>query len=500
MRVPLRAAAQTALPVTCALLLLTGRLAAARDTADLFPAIASTSSTTSVTGPVAHLKIFFNVLHYSHATLSATTVLLEPPEPVKFLSTPPRTLGFAPTLRTGSTFDILSSRVTAWALKAREANAHYRADLATFAAIETSFKELSADADRKINATSPRNAPAVIDGIVKASVGPDGRGAQLANMLGYTVTGTTLRHNPSLPADCEWDAATADGTNTPIFVAIQDSCIQDLLDERQTLLDGVLRAAIEVKASDRISTPQADYLRQKLESINLASIAPDGRDNLLYSAKIGVARQYVALLIGLTADQFELSSDAGKCRAGLGGTKTTISFSATDRFSSAAVHNDVLIVTCYPRLAASAGIAYTTVPKTAFSIAQTAYPLNGSSGVPPSPAPTFQSTYQIASTARNGRAAGMSLLHLCLCEHPTNGVDVYVAFGLIAPDGQPLGFISGISASFAHRYYLTLAEHFGTDSVLVGNGHVGSLVPQGFNLTTRQQWIMRPVAALTLGL
>jgi hypothetical protein len=322
----------------------------------------------------------------------------------------------------------------------------------------------------------------------------------LANMLGYTIINKKLVHIPKAPAACDWDAPVADGTDTPVFVEVRDSCIQELLDKRQVLVDGILRAAIETNASDRISTAQADYLRGKLDSISLVPIAPNGPDNTAYAAKSIVVQQDVALLAGLSRDQFALSSDAGKCRSGLGGTKTTIAFSATDRFSMAPVHNEVLVVTCYPRLAASAGVGYTTVPKTSFSIAQTAYPLNGSLGIPPAAAPTFQSTYQIASTVRASHVAGISLLNLCLCQHPSDGVDVYLSFGLIAPDGQPLGVVGGITAGFTHRYYLTLAEHYGADNLLVGNNRVGTLVPQGFNITTRQQWIMRPAAALTLGL
>ncbi|MDQ2992968.1 MAG: hypothetical protein M3R30_09155 [Candidatus Eremiobacteraeota bacterium] len=446
------------------------------------------------------MKFYFNALHYSHATLTSATVPLEPPELVKFLLTPPRTIGFGLSTPTGSTFDILSAGVSGWVRKAKEAKAHYATDLSVFAAIESSFKGFSADADRKINGTSPRSAQAVIGGIVADSVGPAGHGAKLANMLGFTVIGTKLVHEPKAPAACDLDAPTADGANEAVFVEIPNSCIRQLLDKKQTLIEGILRAVLAVSPSDRISATQADYLRQWLESINLASIAPNGVDNSTYAAQSSVIQPDVALLVGLTSDQFELSSDAGKCKSGLGGTKTTITFSATDRFSSTPYHNEVLIVTCYPRLAASAGIGYTTVPKTAFSIAQTAYPLNGSTGVPPAPGPTFQSVYRIASSVRAGHVAGISLLHLCFCQHPSEGINAYFTFGLIAPDGQQLGIVSGLSAGFAHRYYLTLAEHYGPDNVLAGNNSVGNLVPQGFILTTRQQWVMRPAAAFTLGL
>lgn len=491
--------AVTATALTIALLPVTGLLAAARAAADYFPAIASTSATPSVTGPIVPVTIYFNVLHYGHATLTSKTVNLEPPEIVKFLSTPPRALGFG--AAQGSAFDILSSRATDWATKAKQAQMHYRADLAAFAAVETAFKQYSAEADKDIGQASPGDASLVIGQIVQKSVGPNGRGAALAKMLGFTVNGTAVQRDPTAPMACDLGAPTYDGSGAPVFVAIPDSCIQTLIDDRLTLLDGILRAVIEVNPNARISAAQADYLKHKLDSYNLTSIAPNGSENTLYAAKSNAVQLYITLLASLKAGHFELTTDAGKCGGGLGGTKTTITFSATDRFTEATAHNDVLIVTCYPRLAASAGIAYTTVPKTTFSVAQTAYPLNGSSGVPPGAVPTFQSTYQIASNSgRTGRIAGMSLLHLCLCDHPYDGVNLYITLGLVAPDGQPLGIITGISAGFAHRYYLTIAEHYGTDNVLVGNTGVGALVPQGYILTTRQQRIMRPTAALTIGL
>lgn len=479
----------------------TSPMAGAKDAGQLFPALASVGSPNNVTGPVNPLVIYYNVLHYERASLTSVTAPIEPPELSKFLNTPPRALGFLPG-STQSTFDILDGQVSAWVYQARALSAHYQADIRALAAVETAYKLLATAADKSLADTVPRDAPAAIAGIVTASTGPTGHGAALARQLGYAVDGTTVKRDPAAPPSCGLDAPTADATNTPIFVEISAACIQGILDKRDTLLTGILRAVIETKPADRITTAQADFLRTELQSVNLTTLAPAGTDTVAYTNNYNTVQTYIALLVALNAKQFELSTDAGKCKPGLGGTKSTITFTATDRFltgSDATVRHDVLVVTCYPRLATSAGIGYTALPKTSYSVSQTSALLNNG-GLPPAPAPTFQSTYRVTSSAQSSHIAGISLLHLCLCDHPSDGVNAYFSFGFIAPDGEPLGVLGGLSVGFGHTYYLTFGEHYGLDTFLTGTNGVDTLVPAQFVPSTTQRWILRPAAALTIGL
>jgi hypothetical protein len=485
----------------CIFVAVTSPVAGARDAGQLFPALASAGSPNNVTGPINPLVIYYNVLHYERASLSAVTAPIEPPELAKFLNTPPRALGFLPGSNQNA-FDILDGQVSAWVYQARALSAHYQADIRALAAVETAYKSLATEADKTLADTAPHDAPAAIARIVTAATGPAGHGAALARQLGYLIDGTTVKRDPAAPPSCGLDAPTADATNTPVFVEISAACIQGILDKRDTLLTGILRAVIETKPADRITTAQADFLRTQLQSINLTTLAPAGTDTLAYTSDYNTVQTYIALLVALNAQQFELSTGAGTCKPGLGGTKSTITFTATDRFlsgSEATVRHDVLVVTCYPRLATSAGIAYTSLPKTAYSITQSSALLNNG-GLPPAPAPTFQSTYRVTSSTQSSHIAGVSLLHLCLCDHPSDGVNAYFSFGFIAPDGEPLGVLGGLSIGFGHTYYLTFGEHYGLDTYLTGTNAVGSLVPALFAPSTAQHWILRPAAALTIGL
>jgi hypothetical protein len=92
------------------------------------------------------------------------------------------------------------------------------------------------------------------------------------------------------------------------------------------------------------------------------------------------------------------------------------------------------------------------------------------------------------------------LLHLCLCAHPTDGTNLYVSFGFIAPDGEPLGVLGGLTLGFSHQYYFTFGEHYGINYQLNGPNRVGDLVPQNFGASTSQHWILRPAGAFTIGL
>jgi hypothetical protein len=467
-----------------------------------FPAIAAAPAGETVTGPVDAAVVYFDVLHYGHASLTIATAPIEPPELYKFINTPPRALGFALPTTPKSAFDALDARASDWVYKARELNAHYQADIKALAAVETAYKQLAATVDKRLELTAPADAAAAIAATASAAGGPNGDGAKLARQIGYVVDGTTVKRDPAAPPSCDLDAPTADGTNAPIFVAIDDACIQNLIDERDTLVTGALRAAIETSPADRISAAQADFLRTELASINLTPLQPNGADNLSYASKYADVQSELGLLVALTPDQFELPTDAGKCTRGIGGTKTTVTFTAVDRFQSgeaATVHRDVLTVMCYPRLEASAGIGYTTLPKTVFSTAEGSALLNAG-GLPPAPAPTFQADYRLTRASQSSHIAGVSLMNLCLCAHPSDGTNAYLSFGFIAPDGEPLGAIGGLSLGFGRTYYFTFGEHYGIDTVLDGPNNVGDLVPANFAPPTSQHWILRPAAAFTIGL
>jgi hypothetical protein len=470
--------------------------------AQYFPAIAAAPAGETVTGPVDSAVIYFDVLHYGHASLTIATAPIEPPELYKFINTPPRALGFALPAAPKSAFDALDARASDWIYKARELSAHYQADIKALTAVETAYKQLADTSDKRLELASPADAAAAIAATASAATGPNGDGAKLARQIGYVVDGATVKRGPSAPPSCDLDAPTADGTNAPIFVEIDDTCVQNLTDVRDTLVMGALRDAIETSPADRISQAQADFLRTELASINLTALMPNGADNLSYASKYADVQSEIGLLVALTPDQFELPTDAGKCSRGVGGTKTTVTFTAVDRFQAgeaATVHRDVLTVMCYPRLVASAGIGYTTLPKTVFSTAEGSALLNAG-GLPPAPAPTFQTDYRLTRSSQSSHIAGVSLLNLCLCAHPGDGTSMYVTFGFIAPDSEPLGVIGGISLGFARTYYFTLGEHYGIDTQLDGPNNVGDLVPVNFAPPTSQHWILRPAAAFTIGL
>jgi hypothetical protein len=473
----------------------------AEDRPQLFPAIAETATGTTVTGPVGRLVVYYDVLHYAHASLDATTTPIEPPELTKFFNTPPRALGFSPGAAK-TAFDALDARASAWVLQARELTAHYQADIKALAAVATAYKLQADSADKKLALTAPGDAAVAIAALASGATGPAGQGAKLAHQIGYVVDGTAVKRDPAAPPTCDLDAPTADATNAPIFVDIPDTCVQGVIDLHDTLLTGVLRGTIETDPSLRITPAQADFLRTELGSINLTGLLPGGADNVAYASSLATVQTEVGLLVALTPDQFELTTGAGTCSRNLGGTKTTIAFTAVDRFqtgAAASVHRDVVTVMCYPRLASSAGVGYTTLPKTAYTTNQ-ATVLTNAGGLPPAPAPTFQTIYVLSTSTQGSHVAGVSLLNLCLCAHPGDGTNVYASFGFIAPDGEPLGVFGGLTLGFARTYYVSFGEHYGLDTRLLGPNTVGNLVPQTFVPPTAQHWIVRPAAAFTIGL
>jgi hypothetical protein len=475
--------------------------AAAEDRPQLFPAIAATATGTTVTGPVPKLVVYYDVLRYAHATLDETTTPIEPPELYKFLNTPPRAIGFFPGAAKNA-FDALDARASDYATQARELAAHYQADIHALGAVTTAYKQVTDAADKRLALATPAGATAAIAQIVAGATGPAGQAAKLAHLIGYVVDGTTVKRDPAAPPSCDLSAPTADATGAPIYVDIPDSCVQGVIELRDTLLDGVMRGTIETAPDEQITPAQAAYLRSELQAVNLSGLQPGGSDNTAYAGSLATVQSYVGLLAALTPDQFMLQTGAGACGRNLGGTRTTIAFTAVDRFgigAAADVHRDAVTVMCYPRLAASAGLAYTTLPKTVYGTSEASV-LTNAGGLPPAPPPAFQTIYRLSTFAQGSHVGGVSLLNLCLCAHPGDGTNAYVSIGFIAPDGEPLGVFGGLSLGFARTYYLTFGAHYGLNTILNGPNRVGDLVPAQFAPPTSQSWILRPAAAFTIGL
>ncbi len=121
-----------------------------------------------------------------------------------------------------------------------------------------------------------------------------------------------------------------------------------------------------------------------------------------------------------------------------------------------------------------------------------------STGNPPSPAPAFQTTYQLQQSQNPGRTIAGVFLHRCLCQNPSDGANAYASFALAGAAKDFPNVLLGLSIGFNHQYFLTVGGNYGSDTTLTSPNKVGDFVPSGYSIQTGKRYVVKP--AITFGI